>query len=1843
MSAPPGLVQDHLRRWREDLIDLSKRNRLLYFKHLRSGSLEFEQDARALLDGLGGRGASAGWGFHIPPDPPDEQGLLDAPDPPPPRSDDLVIAARQGKTGSQIERSLRTLARKAQAEFLDAGLWVLYVGLGLLHWNDGNDGVSSPLYLLPVKLERRQGHRTWRLVGSDDGEPALNPSLAVRLERDGIALPALDELEDDSYRTALAAVRHAVTQAGWRVDETAVLSTFTFQKEVIYRDLRANEDTIATHAMIRLLAEGPTSSQLETMAFAPEPEDGLDDRHPPEDLACILNADATQRRCLIAARQGHSFVMDGPPGTGKSQTIANVIAQLLRDGKTVLFVSEKAAALEVVQNRLTDVGLAPFILALHSHRATRKAVAKELGDALTESPRATSRFDAADRARIQRKRKQLTDYAVAANEVRRPFQRSLHDVIGEISKLNSYPLIPLLDVDTTGIDAVDFERAEDFAAQLSRAWAPVDRGDDFLWRDLIQHRTASAVVTDYRHRVSRLRTALKDLQSASVAVHEDLWIAGKPTPNTAPWLQELLRLVESRPPIAEPWMTTPNLAEANNRVAQLAAEADALAETERELSHWTPDWSRLDPTAANSLDQMRSRMAEFDPAPDIGHTSTYRLSSNEGHLTESSVTPGALETHTSTQLCALRDALDGAARIIETLNSAAMELVTAFGVNGAVSPIVLDRLAKLGELANSETPPEPDWFHDGPLEAAREAHRVLSEIVPPYIAQRDDLMQDFKPTVLDLSLKTLRERFANRHKGLRKLGGAYRADKATLASAAISGRTSKETLGRLDDLVAWQQTHRQLETAESEHATALGAYYPSRDRADFDLGRRAIEVAEQALEASGGTISTAALAQVIGRNRAPSQRISNAAAQAVAHLASFRNSELASRVGSTMLALEGTDLQAVADWCRNLAALIGTIADEVTAVEQRVGKPVPLADAHHLLRARSDQVRIAGSVNSLAETAHDLIGDMAAVPDAAALRTASDWVALIRKHLDGEIEPRTAAFVMKSGLSENNIVEANAPAYETLEQFLAIFEKPHRGTLRDELNHSYDAAFELLDALDATATDLHTWSDYVESRDALVAFGLGPAIAECERLRKPASDIPHILRLALLRRWADQIVDGDDRLRPGRGADRHRIRTEFQRLDRKLVQNAAADVINACAERRPTSTAGGAGFIRQQAQLTRRHKPVRTQMRDASEAAQRLKPCFMMSPLSVSQFLPAEMSFDAVIFDEASQVKEADAIGCIYRGKQLIVAGDQKQLPPTSFFDRTADTDDEDIDEEVLDFESVLDRCKAQGFVPLPLNWHYRSRHEALITYSNHSFYNGRLHTFPGAVFDSADLGVELFNVDGIYRRGGTRDNPAEAAAVVDRVLFHRRHHAEATLGVVALSTAQQAAVEAEIERRSESEPELRHLTTDDRLSGFFVKNLESVQGDERDIIILTIGYGPDEAGKLTMNFGPMNREGGERRLNVAVTRARQRVEIVSSISGGHITSDSGALNHLRRYLDFAERGTAALAIDLQGSVGDAESPFEEEVLRSIRAMGQEAVPQVGVAGYRIDIGIRHPNKPGSYLLGVECDGASYHSSKVARDRDRLRQEILEGLGWTIHRIWSTAWFTDRAGEEARLRSSIDETLKGPVRRTAVLKAAALAAPTVEIDKVDFDAKPDWVTGYVEPQAPSGPSSRPEFHDSESRDIISWQIQKVVETYGPIHCDAVLRAVRAEWGLNRAGKRMRDAFARATSYLGRSHRIQQAGDWLRCPGQEPLVRVPMFDGQPRRPVGEVPPDEIQKALLLLLNDAGPSTPENLRQAWGRLYGWARIGADIEIAFERTVRALIAANRMRDSDLLRLVD
>jgi hypothetical protein len=349
----------------------------------------------------------------------------------------------------------------------------------------------------------------------------------------------------------------------------------------------------------------------------------------------------------------------------------------------------------------------------------------------------------------------------------------------------------------------------------------------------------------------------------------------------------------------------------------------------------------------------------------------------------------------------------------------------------------------------------------------------------------------------------------------------------------------------------------------------------------------------------------------------------------------------------------------------------------------------------------------------------------------------------------------------------------------------------------------------------------------------------------------------------------------------------------------------------------------------------------------------------------------------------------------------VIIAGDNKQLPPTSFFDRSSDDgSDEYDDEELDDFESVLDLARgAAAIQDLPLRWHYRSRHEDLITYSNRNFYGGRLVTFPSSHFSGDDVGIEFVHVpDGVYARGTTRDNQIEAQKVVERIIFHADHHPTLTLGVVAFSEAQATRIQWELEAARRHREDLDEYFHESRLDGFFVKNLESVQGDERDIIIFSVGYGRDDVGKFTMAFGPINKPGGQRRLNVAITRARSRVEVVSSVKAADFEeSQRPGVVHLRGYLDYAEHGATALA-PITAMGGEPESPFEETVLTTLREWGYEVEPQVGQAGYRIDMAIRHPEHFGQWLLGVECDGPRPGQAAAAGPREP-RMEAASNLG----------------------------------------------------------------------------------------------------------------------------------------------------------------------------------------------------------------------------------------------------
>jgi len=597
-----------------------------------------------------------------------------------------------------------------------------------------------------------------------------------------------------------------------------------------------------------------------------------------------------------------------------------------------------------------------------------------------------------------------------------------------------------------------------------------------------------------------------------------------------------------------------------------------------------------------------------------------------------------------------------------------------------------------------------------------------------------------------------------------------------------------------------------------------------------------------------------------------------------------------------------------------------------------------------------------------------------------------------------------------------------------------------------------------------------------------------------------------------------------------------------------------------------------------------------------------------MSPLAVSQYLPADMRFDVVIFDEASQVLPSDAVNCIYRARQLIVAGDVKQLPPTSFFTSGLQDDETDDDEEPDVFQSVLDQCKAAGALPsLPLSWHYRSAHESLIAFSNYRFYKGELFTFPSAREQGADIGLESIVVNGTYRRGTSRDNPIEAKKVVERIVHHATEHPDLSLGVVTFSTAQEDAIFAEMERQALEHPVISDLlNSHDRLDGFFIKNLESVQGDERDIIVFSIGYGPDEHGKMTTNFGPLNREGGWRRLNVAITRARQRVEVVSSFHPGQLVSTNVGVNALARYIDFAQRGMAALAADLTDSLGDAESPFEEDVIREITALGYEAVPQVGTAGYRIDIGIRHPLEPGRFILGVECDGAAYHSSKVARDRDRLREEVLTRLGWRIHRIWGVSWVRERAEQLNRLRAAIEAAVSATGMPAVFTRPPA---PPPEVERVDLNGPPEWGRPY----RVGGERYRTHHEPSavEVRPAMRQYFAQLLAVEAPMHLSVAFDRLRRDWGIGRVGSQIESNARRAIEgvRVRGSQVVIDASGFITLPG-EPFTapRYPSGPESQRKP-RQVPPEEIRVAIAHIVDDAVVAESDQIAKGVAQFFGW----------------------------------
>ena len=816
---------------------------------------------------------------------------------------------------------------------------------------------------------------------------------------------------------------------------------------------------------------------------------------------------------------------------------------------------------------------------------------------------------------------------------------------------------------------------------------------------------------------------------------------------------------------------------------------------------------------------------------------------------------------------------------------------------------------------------------------------------------------------------------------------------------------------------------------------------------------------------------------------------------------------------------------------------------------------------------------------------------------------------------------------------------------------------------------------------------MRDWVAFHAARRAAQTAGLGPAVTAIERGDLGAAELAPAWERATLLAWADAELAETPALARFHGAAHQAHVAAFADLDRAALALVRARALARLAERVPRVTAdpgGELGTLLHELKKQRGHRPLRRLFGEIPTLLPRLAPCLLMSPLSVAQYLdPALPRFDVVVFDEASQLPTADAIGALARGDAAVVVGDSRQLPPTRFFSAGGDAaEPADAADEgaVTELESVLDDCVAARLPELRLAWHYRSKHEDLIAFANQRYYGDRLQVFPAA-HHAPDLGVAWRRVDGVYDRAGTRQNRVEAEAVAAEVLARLRDPAQRTrsIGVVTFSRAQQELIEDLLDDARAAEPELDGCFEGSAQGSgepVLVKNLETIQGDERDVVLVSVGYGPDAGGAFTMNLGPLSQRGGERRLNVAITRAREQLLVFSSFAPEDLAGAAGqGVQDLAALLAFARAGGGAARparTDPAVAAGDAlpASPITAAIARALGERGWIVHHQVGCGAYKLDLAIVDPNDADRYVLAIEHDGAAYASAPGARDRDRLRSQVLAQLGWRMHRIWSLDWWADPEREVGRAHGAIITAVaasrqrkpaSAPVRlssqrpvrdagrsgeaapRTGAGQAARTPArggpaaspvraagsgPTDAVASLSGEVAAPVARGsapvriaknaiaigpYLAAAIPAGRRAPDDLFAPRHAGELGKVIEQVLAAEAPMHVDLLARRVAAYFGIGRLTQRVTDQVRVALAGRGRwgdeDHVVWRLDQ---DPEGVPAVRVAGQGASVRREIEEVPLSEVAAAARIVVERAVGIAANDLVRDAARLLGFARI-------------------------------
>ncbi|MCA9258479.1 MAG: DUF4011 domain-containing protein, partial [Planctomycetales bacterium] len=1300
-----------------------------------------------------------------------------------------------------LDARLTALYRKVKNDLAEGGSNTLYLAVGFLRWKQNvtdEKTYRAPLLLVPVKLLRRSASSPFYLAHHED-DVRFNATLLQLLKKDfDCDLTAMDSdlPTDDSgvdVPRVLERMRRAVRDIpGFEVVEDAAIASFSFAKYLMWKDLTERVDQLERNRVVRHLVNEPDKAfSSDGVGPMPRPHE-IDTRYTPADIVHPLPADSSQLSAVMSASEGHDLVIVGPPGTGKSQTIANVIAQCLAVGKTVLFVAEKTAALDVVHRRLREHGLGDCCVELHSNKAERR----RLLDQLESSWKRRARPDRGEwvevSERLRLRRDELNAY-VAAVHATHPNGWTVYNAMG-LSVRERDTVAPALTWPRTVTHDRDaYESLEKSVDDLALAHGALSHEADLGRLDA--HEWSMAWESDLLASCGRLKEAAIALVSGIERLSTTLKL---PLPDdiTTSQLTSLYRLAHE--------FTRP----------ELPAEQLVLH---------------------SNLDGLKTSLGER------------------------------------------RELLERRDQASTALESALASFAGALGGPPDESRSN-ERRSSYYRLANELVKPSPP-------PAALVFHMTFDEL-PERITKRSDLLKrrdeaweavearHFNPTLVKrIKLDELEEAWTKAAGSIWPLsmlrkGGVKKKLKAYMKSEGVA--EPEVDLALLREHQDFQEaiTDNMASLALPEDLQAVVEKSPESLVPLLDSARRL----RDAVVATGHT----------------SESVGEATHNSLEPLVS----------AAKLLYPPGRDLEQLKAGLRENLAALGLSPELQAEVEETPNKLDVQIEASSRFR---------GSASSLGIPAEAIVEVIGSLMDEG--RTAAaDCCRSAKAFQNAWLEYTKLAGATPAGTGSTSVASDAA-----------------------------DQAERVLSG----RTLLKQWTAWIAARKQAEAFGLTSLVDALQQKEFSASDASARFRLAYARWWLPAVVDKTDTLRTFQRFRHEDAVEDFCKLDELARKAAAPRALQAIYHDLPASDKvprkSELGLLRHQMGLKRPSKSIREVISGMPESFGKLAPCLLMSPLSIAQYLPADQAqFDVVVFDEASQIATWDAIGAIARGKQTIIVGDPKQLPPTNFFGRAdSDEDNDELDDFEKDLESILDEAQASGLPTLQLNWHYRSRHESLIAFSNYNYYRNQLVTFPAA--ESEDRGVSLTLVDGgLYDRGKSRTNRAEAEAIVsDAVSRMRRCLAKPeserlTYGVVTFNSQQQSLIQDLFDQALRDAPELEWYFDDERIEPTAVKNLENVQGDERDVMYFSITFGQNaeglKAGKpIPVDFGAINRDGGERRLNVAVTRARQTLLVYASFLPDELRAERSSargVHDLKAFLEYAHKGPEAIAARTDGSVG---------------------------------------------------------------------------------------------------------------------------------------------------------------------------------------------------------------------------------------------------------------------------------------------------------------------------------